>query len=49
MPRGQSRTCLCPEEMNRGVVMLEYGVSLRLVAGILNVSLSVIFRMWNRQ
>ena len=28
--------------------MLEYGVSLRRVSGILNVSLSVIFRMWNR-
>ena len=48
MPRGQSRTCLCPEEMNRCVVMLEYGVSLRRVAGILNGSFSVIFRMWNR-
>ena len=34
--------------MNRGVGMLESGVLQRRVAGILNVSQSVISRMWNR-
>ena len=48
MPRGQFRNRLSPEEMNRGVVMLECGVSQRRVAGILNVSQSVVSRMWNR-
>ena len=34
--------------MNRGVGMLESGVSQRRVAGILNVSQSVLFQIWNR-
>ena len=34
--------------MNRGVGMLESGVSQRRVAGILNMSQSVVSRMWNR-
>lgn len=48
MPRRQLRNRLSPEEMNRGVGMLEAGVSQRRVAGILNVSQSVVSRMWNR-
>ena len=48
MPRGQFRNRRSPEEMNRGVGMLESGVSQRCVAGILNVSQSVVSRMWNR-
>ena len=47
MPRGQFRTRLSPEEMNRGVGMLESGVSQRRVAGIIDVSHSVISGMWN--
>ena len=39
---------LSPEEMNNGVGMLESGVFQRHIAGVLNVSQSVIFRMWNR-
>ena len=39
---------LSPEEMNCGVGKLESGVFQRRVAGILNVSQSEIFRMWNR-
>ena len=42
MPREQFRNRLSPEEMNRGVRMLESGVMQRRVAGILNVSQSVI-------
>ena len=48
MPQGQLRTRLSPKEMNRGVGMLESGVSQRRVAGNLNVSQSVISRMWIR-
>ena len=48
MPQGQFRTRLSPEEINRGVRMLESGVSQRSVAGIRNVSQSVISLMWNR-
>ena len=50
MPRGQFKTFLhvSPEEMKRSVRMLESGVSQRRVAGILNVSQSVISRMWIR-
>ena len=48
MPRGQFRNRLSPEEMNRGVGILESGVSQRRVAGILNVSQSVVSRLWNR-
>ena len=48
MPRGQFRNRLSPEEMNRGVGMLESGVSQRRVAGILNLLQSVVSRMWNR-
>ena len=48
MPRGQFKNRLSPEEMNRGVRILESGVSQRRVAGILNVSQSVVSRMWNR-
>ena len=44
MPQGQLRTRLSPEEMNRGVGMLESGVSQRRVA----VSQNVISRMWIR-
>ena len=46
MPRRQLRNHLSPGEINRGVVMLETGDFQRRVAGILNVSQSVIFRMW---
>ena len=42
MPRGQFRNRVSPEEINRGVGMLESGVSQRRVAGIFNVSQSVI-------
>ena len=42
MPWGQFRTGLSPEEMNHGVRILESGVSQRHVAGIFNVSQSVI-------
>ena len=45
MPLGQFRTCLSPEEMNHDVGMLESDVLQRRVAGILNVSQSVISRM----
>ena len=48
MPQGQFRTRLSPEEMNCGVGMLKSGVSQRRVAGILNVSQSVISQMWIR-
>ena len=48
MPRGQFRNRLSPEEINRGVVMLESDVSQRRVAGILNVSQSVVSQLWNR-
>ena len=48
MHRGQFRNHLSPEEMNRGVRMLNSGVSQRRVAGILKVSQSVVCRMWNR-
>lgn len=48
MPRGQFRNRRCPEEMNRGVRILESGLSQRRFAGILNVSQSVVSRMWNR-
>ena len=48
MPQGQFKNRLSPEEMNRGVGMLESGVSQRRVAGILNVSQSVVSLMWNR-
>ena len=48
MPRGYFRNRLSPEKVNRGVGMLESGVSQRRVAGILNVSQSVVSRMWNR-
>ena len=47
MPPGQFRNRLSPEKMNRGVGMLESGVSQRHVAGVLNVSQSVISGMWN--
>ena len=48
MHPGQFRNRLSPEEMNRGVGMLESVVSQRHVAGILHESQSVISRMWNR-
>ena len=48
MSRRQFRNRLSPEEMNCGVGMLESGALQRRVAGILNVSQSVISRMWNR-
>ena len=48
MPRVQLRNRLSPEEMNRGVGMLDAGVSQRHVARLLNVSQSVVSRMWNR-
>ena len=47
MPWRQFRNCLSIEEMNRGVRLIEYGVLQRRVAGILDVSQSVISRMWN--
>ena len=48
MPRRQFRNRLNPEEMNPGVGLLESGIFKRRVTRILNVSQSVIFRMWNR-
>ena len=48
MPRRQFKNHLSPEKMNRGIRMLESGVLQRRVARILNVSQSVISRMWNR-
>ena len=48
MPPGQFKTHLSPEEMNCGVGMLEYGVLQRRVAWSLNMSQSVISRIWNR-
>ena len=48
MPQGQFRTRLSLEEKHRGVGMLESCVSQHRVAGILNVSQSVISRMWIR-
>ena len=48
MHRGQFRKRSSPEEINRGVGMLGSGVWQWPVAGILNVSQSVISRMWNR-
>ena len=49
MHRGQFRKRSSPEEINRGVGMLGSGVWQWRVAGILNVSQSVISRMWNRR
>ena len=48
MPRRLFRNSFSPEEINHGIGILGSGVSQRPVAGILNVSQSVIFRMWNR-
>ena len=48
MPWRQFENRLSQEEMNRGVGILESGVLQRRVARILNVSQSVISRMWNR-
>ena len=48
MPRGQFRNRLSPKEMNCAVGMLESGISQCRVPGILNVSQSVVSRMWNR-
>ena len=45
MSREQFRNRLSPEEMNRGVRMLESGGLQRRVAGILKLSQSVISRM----
>ena len=45
MPREQFRNRLSPEEMNHGVGMVGSGVTQRRVAGILNVSQSVISRI----
>ena len=42
MPHTQFRNCFSSEEMNCDVGMLESGVSQRRVAGILNVSQSVV-------
>ena len=47
MPWRQFKKHLSPEKMNCGVGMLESGDLHCRVAGILNVSQSVIFRMWN--
>ena len=47
MSRRQYRNRLSPEEMNHGVGMLESCVLQSCVAGILNVSQSVIFQMWD--
>ena len=48
MPWRQFINRLSLEEMDSGVGILESGVLQRRVAGILNVSQSVISRMWNR-
>lgn len=48
MAQRQFRQRLSAEEMNRGTGMLEAGVSQRRVAEVLNVSQSVVSRMWNR-
>ena len=47
MPQGQFRNSLSLEEMSRGVRMLESGILQHRVAGILDVSQSVLSRMWN--
>ena len=47
MPQRQFGNRLNPEETNRGVGILDSGVLQLCVAGILNVSQSVISRMWN--
>ena len=44
----QVRHCLSEEEMNRGIGMLEAGLSQRKVARVLGVSQSVVSRMWTR-
>ena len=42
------RLCLDPEEMNRGVGMIEAGLSQRHVAGVLVVLQSTVARTWER-
>ena len=44
----QVRLPLSEEEMNRGIGMLEAGLSQREVARVLGVSQSVVSRMWTR-
>ena len=44
----QVRRRLSEEEMNRGIGMLEAGLSQREVARVLVVSQSVVSRMWTR-
>ena len=44
----QVRRRLSEEEMNRGIGMLEDGLSQREVARVLGVSQSVVSRMWTR-
>ena len=44
----QVRCRLSEEEMNRGIGMLEAGLSQREVVGVLGVSQSVVSRMWTR-
>ena len=44
----QVRRRLSEEEMNRGIGMLEAGLSQREVARVLGVSQSVVSRMWTR-
>ena len=44
----QVRRCLSEEEMNRGIGMLEAGLSQREVARVLGMSQSVVSRMWTR-
>ena len=48
MPPGLFRNSLSPKEINHGIRILGSGVLQRPFAGILNVSQSVISRMWNR-
>ena len=48
MAQRQLRNCLSAEKMNRGVGMLTACVSQRRLAAVLNVSQSVVSRMWNR-
>ena len=42
------RRHLSQDEMNRGIGMLDSGLSQRHVANVLGVSQSVVSRMWNR-
>ena len=48
MADGQVRRRLSEEEINRGIGMLETGLSQKEAARVLGVSQSVVSRMWTR-